>query len=46
MKLSENKGRFSVTIPKDIIDRKGWQKGQKLFVNYNERGNVEVQALE
>ena len=45
MKLCENKGRFSITIPKDIIIKKGWKKGTNVLVNFNERGNVELEEL-
>lgn len=45
MKLIENKGRFSVTIPTDMIAKKGWKKGQRLLLNFNERGHIEIEPL-
>jgi len=44
--LQENKrdGCFFVTVPKDLAAVKGWVKGQRLFLAFNERGNVELTA--
>lgn len=41
-KLQETNGRFFITLPKDMVDKKGWKKGQNLFFVFNERGNIEV----
>jgi len=41
-KLQENKGRYFITIPIEIIEKKKWTKGIKLIVSFNERGNVEL----
>ena len=35
-------GQFFVTIPKDLAIAKGWVKGMRLFLAFNERGNVEI----
>ena len=45
VKLIETTGRFNVTIPKDIIKKKRWKKGQELFVTLNKEGNVEIMEL-
>lgn len=42
VKLQESKGRFSITIPREYIKKKGWKKGEKLILSFNERGNIEV----
>lgn len=46
VKLQENKGQYFVSIPKDIIEKlkhtKKWEKGQRLTVSFNERGNIEI----
>ncbi len=41
-KLQRSGGRFSITIPKDMVEKKGWEKGQSLFFTWNERGNIEI----
>ena len=40
VKIQENKQRFFVTIPKNIIILKGWKKGQELCFNIAKDGNV------
>ena len=42
VRLQESKGRYFVTIPKEIIAKKKWKKGIMLVVSFNERGNVEI----
>ena len=42
VKLQETKGRYFLSIPKDLIDQKEWRKGQALFLVFNERGNIEI----
>lgn len=41
-KLQETKGRFFITIPKEMVDKKKWEKHQQLFFTWNERGNIEI----
>lgn len=41
-KLQEAKNRFSITIPRTLVERKGWKKGQELLLMFNEKGNVEI----
>jgi len=45
MRLQESKGRFSVSIPKDLVDAKQWTKGQRLFLAFNEKGNIEIREI-
>jgi len=45
VKLQENKGQFFVTIPREYIMKKKWEKGQVLIISFNERGNVEISDL-
>jgi bifunctional DNA-binding transcriptional regulator/antitoxin component of YhaV-PrlF toxin-antitoxin module len=40
VKIQESKGRFSITLPKDIIERTGLKKGDSLFVAYDRRSDV------
>jgi len=42
VKLQEYKNQYFVTIPREIIEKKKWTKGQKLIISFNERGNVEI----
>jgi|TARA_R100000093_G_scaffold43835_2_gene22741 hypothetical protein len=41
-KIQEYKGRFFVTLPKDLVEQKDWKKGQRVNLMFNERGNVEL----
>lgn len=42
VKLQESMERWSVTIPKDYIQKKKWKKGDNLIWSFNERGNLEL----
>lgn len=42
VRLQESKGRYFITIPKQLADQKEWKKGQQLFLVFNERGNIEI----
>lgn len=35
-------GRYFITIPKLLVERKKWNKGQNLYLTFNEKGNVEI----
>jgi len=41
-KLQETKGRFFITIPKEMVEKKKWQKGENLLFTWNERGCIEI----
>ena len=34
--------KYSITLPRLMIDKKKWVKGQDLFFIFNERGNIEI----
>lgn len=36
------KGQFFLTLPRKIVEAKGWEKGHKLKIKFNERGNIEL----
>lgn len=42
VKLQETKDRYFITIPKEMVDQKGWKKGQNVLFLFNERGNIEL----
>lgn len=44
-KLQESAGRFSLTIPQEIVHEKKWSRGQELVISYNERGNLEIREV-
>jgi hypothetical protein len=44
-RLQESAGRFSLTIPQEIVHEKKWQRGQELVISYNERGNLEIREI-
>jgi len=41
-KLQESKGMFWVIIPKLMIKKKGWKKGQELILSFDQDGNVVI----
>lgn len=41
-KLQEVKGRYFITVSKDLVKRKGWKKGQELFFVFNEKGEIAI----
>lgn len=41
-KLQKTEDRYFITIPKAMVDRKEWIKGQELFFVWNERGHIEI----
>lgn len=50
MTVSKNKSgfeskRYSLTIPQDIVKKKKWDKGQELFLTFNEKGNVVIEEF-
>jgi len=42
MKLQEAKGRYFITIPKDLVSLKGWVKHDELILMINENNNIEI----
>lgn len=38
--------RYSLTLPKAIVESKGWDKGTKLICHFNQDGNLVFQKLE
>jgi len=47
MKLQKTKrGQYFITLPKNIVEAKGWLKGQRLRPSINERGNIELIGVE
>ena len=40
VKLQEAKGQFIMTIPKLVIKKKGWKKGQKLIMQFDQNENA------
>ena len=41
-KLQEVKGRYFITVPKGLVEKKDWKKGQELFFVFNERGEIAI----
>lgn len=39
-RLQESKGKFTIVVPKEFVERKGWKKGQVLIFAFNENGNI------
>lgn len=42
VKLQQSQDRFFLSIPKSLVQKKGWIKGQDLLLVFNERGNIEI----
>lgn len=45
VKLNESKGRYSITVPKDYVRLKGWQKGQELVIAVNDKNELVLKEL-
>jgi len=41
-RIQETKDRYFITLPKTLVQQKGWKKGDQLFFVFNERGNLEL----
>lgn len=41
-KLQKIENRYFITIPKDMVVKKKWKKGQILLFIWNEKGNIEI----
>ena len=41
-RLQEVKGRYFITIPKSLVEKKGWKKAQELFFVFNEKGEIAI----
>lgn len=45
MKIQENKNRFYITIPKDIVKVKRWKKGLEVAVVMDSDGSVRIKEV-
>ena len=45
VRLQEHNGQHFVCIPKIIVKKKKWQKGQELFCQFNEGGNIVLEEV-
>lgn len=41
-KLQKTGNRYFITVPKNLVEQKKWEKGLELFFVFNERGNIEI----
>lgn len=41
-KLQQTNDRYFITIPRDMVTKKKWNKGQSLTFTWNERGHIEI----
>lgn len=42
VKIQYNQRQYSVNIPKEYIDQARLEKGDRVTVSFNERGNLEI----
>lgn len=42
VKLQKSNERYSITVPKGMVAKKDWEKGEDLCFLFNERGNIEI----
>lgn len=45
VKLQESKNRFSITIPKEYVKAKGWEKGQELVLGFDHNGDIVIKEV-
>ena len=38
----DNNKQFKITLPKQIVEAKGWDKGDKLDIRLDDRGNIVI----
>jgi bifunctional DNA-binding transcriptional regulator/antitoxin component of YhaV-PrlF toxin-antitoxin module len=46
VKIVNNRGQFKITIPKDIIDSKGWNSEMRLRFVEDLAGNIILRPIE
>jgi hypothetical protein len=46
VKIVNNRGQFKITIPKDIIDSKGWNSDTRLRFVEDLAGNIILRQIE
>ena len=42
----ENKKQYKITLPKQIIKAKGWEKGDEIAILLDEHGNIVLKKIE
>ena len=45
MKLQNNNGQFRLTIPKDLVNAKGWDQGTDLVIALDTEGRLVIQEI-
>jgi len=40
VKLQETKDRYFITFPKQLVEAKGWKKGQVLIIGFDQNGDI------
>ncbi len=44
MKIQKtNKGQYYLTLPRALVEAKGWDKGTKVKIRLTEKGNLELE---
>lgn len=46
VKLQESKNRYSITIPKEYVKQKGWEKGQELVLGFDHNGDIVIKEID
>lgn len=41
-RIQESAGKFTITLPREMVRLRGWVKGQEVLLTWNERGNIEI----
>ena len=44
-KLQYQNGRYSITVPFEMVQSKGWKKHQTLLLVFNATGNIEIREF-
>ena len=44
-KLQYSKKRYSITVAKDLIDLKGWKKGQRIVMVLNSKNDIVLKEV-
>jgi antitoxin component of MazEF toxin-antitoxin module len=50
VKLQERKigdaTHYFITMPKDVVEQKGWKKGERLTINFNANGDILISKFQ
>ena len=40
VKLQEVNEQYTITLPRELVEKKGWKKGQTLVIGFDQNGDI------